>query len=138
MKEHNAVIGGEGNGGIIVPDLHYGRDALAGIALFLSALAKFGGSISSYRKTFPNYYMAKKKIDLSPGTDIKQLLDKVQKAYCQFKINTEDGLKIEMDEGWAHLRSSNTEPIIRIYTEASTPEKAEEFAGEVIKSIAAL
>lgn len=138
MKEHNAVIGGEGNGGIIVPDLHYGRDALAGIALFLSALAKFGGSISSYRKTFPDYYMAKKKIDLSPGTDVKQLLSKTQEVYKEYKINTVDGVKIEMEDGWVHLRSSNTEPIIRIYTEAPTPEKANELASQVIERISAL
>lgn len=138
MKEHDAVIGGEGNGGIIIPDLHYGRDALAGIALFLSALAKFGGSISSYRKTFPDYFMAKKKIDLSPGTDVKQLLSKTKEVYIQFKINTVDGVKIEMEDGWVHLRSSNTEPIIRIYTEAPTPEKADDLANQVIESISAL
>lgn len=138
MKEHNAVIGGEGNGGIIVPDLHYGRDALAGIALFLSALTKFGGSISSYRQTFPNYYMAKKKIDLLPQTDVKQLLSKIQEVYGEHKINTEDGVKIEMEEGWVHLRSSNTEPIIRIYTEATTPEKADALASQAMQNIAAL
>ena len=138
MKEHNAVIGGEGNGGIILPDLHYGRDALAGIALFLSALTKFGGSISAYRKTFPNYFMAKKKIELSPGMDVKQLLDKIQTKYSNFKINTLDGVKIEMEEGWVHLRSSNTEPIIRIYTEASSLEKADELANQVIEKISAI
>lgn len=138
MKECDAVIGGEGNGGIILPDLHYGRDALAGIALFLSALAKFGGSISAYRKTFPSYYMAKKKVDLFPGTDIKQLLFKIQQVYKEYKINTEDGVKIEMGDGWVHLRSSNTEPIIRIYSEASTPEKADELAKQIMKSISTL
>jgi len=138
MKEYDAVIGGEGNGGIIVPDLHYGRDAIAGIALFLSALAKFGGSISSYRKTFPDYYMAKKKIDLSPGTDVKQLLNKTQEVYKEYKINTVDGVKIEMEDGWVHLRGSNTEPIVRIYTEAPTQEKANELATQVIERVSAL
>lgn len=137
MKEQHAVIGGEGNGGIIVPDLHYGRDALAGIALFLSALAKFNGPISSYRKTFPNYYMAKKKIDLSPGTDVKQLLVKTQELYSQFEINTVDGVKIETEKGWVHLRSSNTEPVIRIYTEAASTEQADQLAMQVIESISA-
>lgn len=138
MKEHQAVIGGEGNGGIIVPDLHYGRDALAGIALFLSALAQTGGSISEYRKSFPSYFMAKKKIDLSPATDVKQLLKKVEAANSHFKVNTEDGVKIELEDGWVHLRSSNTEPIIRIYTEAATPEKADELANRMIADIAAI
>lgn len=138
MKENNAIIGGEGNGGIIVPDLHYGRDALAGIALFLSALAKFGGSIAAYRKTFPDYFMAKKKIELSPGTDVKLLLQKAQTIYSNYKINNVDGVKIEMEEGWVHLRSSNTEPIIRIYTEALTPEKADELANHAIKNISAI
>lgn len=132
MKEVNAVIGGEGNGGIIVPDLHYGRDALAGIALFLSALAKFGGTISAYRKTFPDYFMAKKKIDLSPGVDLEQLLGKISEEYSHYKINTIDGLKIDMEAGWVHLRSSNTEPIVRVYTEATTPEKADELAAQMI------
>lgn len=138
MKECGAKIGGEGNGGIIVPELHYGRDALAGIALFLSALAKFDGPISAYRKTFPNYFMAKKKIDLSAGTDVKQLLTKVQAAYSSFKINTVDGVKIEMEGGWIHLRSSNTEPIIRIYTEAKSIEKAEELADDMIRTLASM
>lgn len=138
MKEHNAVIGGEGNGGIIVPDLHYGRDALAGIALFLSALAKYGGSISAYRKTFPDYFMAKKKIELSPGTDVKRILKSAELAYSQYNINTVDGVKIEMEDGWVHLRSSNTEPIIRIYTEAPSAQKADTLANEVIEKISAL
>jgi phosphomannomutase len=138
MKEHNAVIGGEGNGGIIVPDLHYGRDALAGIALFLSALAKYGGSISAYRRTFPDYFMAKKKIELSPGTDVKRILKSAELAYSQYNINTVDGVKIEMEDGWVHLRSSNTEPIIRIYTEAPSAAKADALANEVIEKISAL
>ncbi len=138
MKEQQAVIGGEGNGGIIVPDLHYGRDALAGIALFLSALTEFGKSISLYRNSFPNYYMAKKKVELSAGTDVKQLLQQTQTLYKQYPLNLVDGVKIEMEEGWVHLRSSNTEPIIRIYSEAATPEMAEALAAGVIENISAL
>lgn len=138
MKETQALIGGEGNGGIIVPDLHYGRDALAGIAIFLSALAKFGGSISDYRKTFPDYFMAKKKIDLEKGTDVKQLLAGVQSKYQQHKLNTIDGVKIDLDHGWIHLRSSNTEPIIRIYTEAPSQAEADRLADEAIATIKSL
>jgi phosphomannomutase len=132
MKEVNAVIGGEGNGGIILPELHYGRDALVGVALFLSALAKFEGSISAFRKTFPDYHMAKKKVDLAADVQIKDVLAKVQSAYADQKLNTEDGLKIDLEDGWIHLRASNTEPIIRIYTEATTKETAEQFANDVM------
>jgi phosphomannomutase len=132
MKEVNAVIGGEGNGGIILPELHYGRDALVGVALFLSALAKFDGSISAFRKTFPDYHMAKKKVDLAADVQIKDVLAKVQSAYADQKLNTEDGLKIDLENGWIHLRASNTEPIIRIYTEATTKETAEQFANDVM------
>jgi phosphomannomutase len=136
MKAVKAVIGGEGNGGIIVPDLHYGRDALAGIALFLSALAAAGTSISSYRKTFPDYFMAKKKIDLQQGTDVKALLMKIKDLYQQYPVNMEDGLKIELETGWIHLRSSNTEPIIRIYTENTSQQSADDLATKVMKEIA--
>ncbi|MBV4358243.1 phosphoglucosamine mutase [Pinibacter aurantiacus] len=132
MKEVNAVIGGEGNGGIILPELHYGRDALVGVALFLSALAKFEGTISAFRKTFPDYHMAKKKVDLAADVQITDILAKVRSAYADEKINTEDGLKIDLEEGWIHLRASNTEPIIRIYTEATTKETAEQFANDVM------
>ncbi|MDI3321022.1 phosphoglucosamine mutase [Pinibacter soli] len=132
MKEVNAVIGGEGNGGIILPELHYGRDALAGVALFLSALAKFEGTISAFRKTFPDYHMAKKKVDLAADVQITDVLAKVQSAYADQKLNTEDGLKIDLLDGWIHLRASNTEPIIRIYTEATTKETAEQFANDVM------
>lgn len=132
IKEVNAIIGGEGNGGIILPELHYGRDALVGVALFLSALAKFGGRISAFRKTFPDYYMAKKKVDLKNGIKIADVLSKVHSAYAKHHINTEDGLKIDMEDGWIHLRASNTEPIIRIYTEANSKENAEQFADDVI------
>ncbi|MDH7461770.1 phosphoglucosamine mutase [Chitinophagaceae bacterium 26-R-25] len=132
MKEVNAVIGGEGNGGIILPELHYGRDALVGVALFLSALAKFEGTISAFRKTFPDYHMAKKKVDLAADVQITDVLAKVRSAYADEKINTEDGLKIDLEDGWIHLRASNTEPIIRIYTEATTKETAEQFANDVM------
>ena len=132
MKQVNAIIGGEGNGGIVVPELHYGRDALAGVALFLSALATNTGAISEFRKRFPNYYMAKKKVDISGDTRITDLLAKVQDEYSGYSQNTEDGLKVDMDNGWFHLRSSNTEPIIRIYTEATSIESAETIAKEVM------
>jgi len=101
-------------------------------ALFLSALAKFDGSISAFRKTFPDYHMAKKKVDLAADVQIKDVLAKVQSAYADQKLNTEDGLKIDLENGWIHLRASNTEPIIRIYTEATTKETAEQFANDVM------
>lgn len=132
MKEENAVIGGEGNGGIILPELHYGRDAMAGVALFLSALARFGGRLSEFRKTFPDYHMAKKKVDLSGDIQINDFLARVHSAYANYQINTEDGLKIDMEDGWIHLRASNTEPIIRIYSEATTKENAEQIANDVM------
>lgn len=132
MKEVKAVIGGEGNGGIILPELHYGRDALVGVALFLSALAKFEGAISAFRKTFPDYHMAKKKVDLAADVQITDVLAKVRSAYADQQLNTEDGLKIDLQDGWIHLRASNTEPIIRIYTEATTKETAEQFANDVM------
>ena len=135
MKETNALIGGEGNGGIIVPDLHYGRDALIGIGLFLSALAESNLAISEYRKKFPGYFMAKKKINLKEGTDIKPLFEKVKEQFHQYPINTEDGLKIDLPEGWIHLRTSNTEPIIRIYTEAPSPAEADSLADKAISII---
>lgn len=132
MKEVKAVIGGEGNGGIILPELHYGRDALVGVALFLSALAKFEGTISAFRKTFPDYHMAKKKVDLAADVQITDVLAKVRSAYADQQLNTEDGLKIDLQDGWIHLRASNTEPIIRIYTEATSKETAEQFANDVM------
>ena len=132
MKEVDAVIGGEGNGGIILPELHYGRDAMAGIALFLSAFVQFGGTLSAYRKKFPDYFMCKKKLDFSAGADMQQLLQEVKSRYSDYNQNTEDGLKIEMTDCWLHLRSSNTEPIMRIYTEATSVEKAEKLAEDVM------
>ncbi len=138
MKEVNAVIGGEGNGGIIDPQLHYGRDALIGIALFLTHLAQTGLSTSALRKTYPDYFMSKQKIDLPKETDVKALLAKVKEQYAAQPVNTVDGVKIEFDKSWVHLRSSNTEPIIRVYSEASTTEKADAFATEVMNTIKGL
>src|SRR4030095_8140338 len=119
MKEINAVIGGEGNGGIIVPDLHYGRDALIGIALFLSALAQHRNGMKSFRTRYPDYFISKNKIELQNGIDVNDLFEKIRKKYKNHPVNTEDGLKIEFDSDWVHLRTSNTEPIIRIYAESS-------------------
>lgn len=138
MKEVNAVIGGEGNGGIIDPHLHYGRDALIGIALFLTHLAQSGKSTAELRKTYPDYFMSKQKIDLPKGTDVKAILEQVKIKYAAQPVNTVDGVKIEFDKSWVHLRSSNTEPIIRVYSEASTIEKAYALATEVMNTIKSL
>jgi phosphomannomutase len=135
MKEISAVIGGEGNGGVIYPELHYGRDALVGIALFLTHLAKTGKKCSELRKTYPEYVISKNKIELTPGTDVDALLEKVKKAYADEKINLVDGVKIELKNEWIHLRKSNTEPIIRIYSESSSKDKADELAEGMIKLI---
>lgn len=128
MKEVNAVIGGEGNGGVIYPDSHYGRDALVGIALFLTHLARTGKRISELRAGYPSYFMSKNKIILTPGLDIDGLLKTMEQRYDQVPHSTIDGLKIDFEHGWVHLRKSNTEPIIRIYSEAPTPEQASEIA----------
>ena len=138
MKAVKAVIGGEGNGGIIVPDLHYGRDALIGIGLFLSALASAGLKISEYRRHFPNYYMSKNKIELKPGMNIPALLSEMKTKYTAYEMNTEDGLKIEFDKGWVHLRGSNTEPIIRVYAEGTTENVAQQLASDVMKNVTAI
>jgi phosphomannomutase len=138
MKEVKAVIGGEGNGGVIDPQLHYGRDALIGIALFLTHLSKSGKTCTEMRKTYPDYFMSKKKIDLPDGTDIKELLQKVKDANALHPVNTEDGVKIEFEKSWVHLRASNTEPIIRIYTEAETTEKSDDLAELFINQISSL
>ena len=135
MKEVNAVIGGEGNGGVIYPDLHYGRDALVGIALFLTHLAKFGKSVSHLRKTYPGYYISKNKITLTAGMDIDGLLLKVEDKYKKQPYSTIDGLKIEFDKEWVHLRKSNTEPIIRIYSEADSETVANNIANKIIADI---
>lgn len=135
MKRSNAVIGGEGNGGIIYPELHYGRDALVGIALFLTHLAKFAQPISALRASYPSYFISKNKITLTPEMDVKALLKKVEEKYKDQPHSTIDGLKIEFDKSWVHLRSSNTEPIIRIYSEAQTENIAEELAQKIISDI---
>ena len=135
MKETNAVIGGEGNGGIIVPDFHYGRDALIGIGLFLSHLANCKKGMKSLRNQYPDYFISKNKIDLENGIDVKSVFDKIKKKYKKNPINTEDGLKIEFDNDWVHLRPSNTEPVIRIYAESDFETKANNIAVQIIRDI---
>lgn len=135
MKETEAVIGGEGNGGIIYPELHYGRDSLVGIALFLSFLAEKQMKVSELRKTYTSYFMSKKKIDLTPGLDVDALLKAMEEKYSKEEINTIDGVKIDFPENWVHLRKSNTEPIIRIYTEAKSQEEADSLADRFIGEI---
>ncbi|MCC8423682.1 phosphoglucosamine mutase [Mucilaginibacter sp. UR6-11] len=135
MKAVNAVIGGEGNGGIIYPELHYGRDALVGIALFLSHLAKSKKTISALRQAYPAYYISKNKITLKEGMDIDGLLKKVEAKYQQQPYSTIDGLKIEFGKKWVHLRKSNTEPVIRIYTESDSMQSADELAQNIIDDI---
>ncbi|MSQ79084.1 MAG: phosphoglucosamine mutase [Flavobacteriaceae bacterium] len=138
MKEVNAIIGGEGNGGVIFPELHYGRDALVGIALFLTHLAKFGNLPSILRSSYPNYFISKNKIDLSPETDIDNLLLRMKEKYAKQPLNTVDGLKIEFDKEWVHLRKSNTEPIIRIYSESESEATANHLANKIISDIKAI
>jgi len=135
MKETNAIIGGEGNGGIIYPELHYGRDALVGIALFLTHLAKFGQPVSRLRASYPNYYISKNKIDLSPEIDVDKVLSTIAEKYKNQPVNTIDGVKIEFDKEWVHLRKSNTEPIIRIYAESESQATAEHLAQKIISDI---
>jgi phosphomannomutase len=135
MKAKNAIIGGEGNGGIIYPELHYGRDALVGIALFLTHLAKFGKSVSMLRSTYPNYHISKNKIELTPELNVDEILLKVQEKYKKQLINTIDGVKIEFEKSWVHLRRSNTEPIIRIYSEAENSATADNLANKIIMDI---
>lgn len=131
MKAVNAVIGGEGNGGVIVPDLHYGRDALAGIGLFLAHLAEFGKPISFLRRSYPSYVISKNKIELTPDIDVDVLLEKLQEKYKNQPHTTIDGLKVEFDKDWIHLRKSNTEPIIRIYAESTSEVMAENLADKI-------
>ena len=135
MKKNNVVIGGEGNGGIIYPESHYGRDALVGVALFLSLLADKNMKVSELRKTYPNYFMSKKKIELTPGLDVDGILKDIEKRYQNEPLTTIDGVKIDFSESWVHLRKSNTEPIIRIYTEAKSQQEADELADKFIKEI---
>lgn len=138
MKEKNAVIGGEGNGGIIYPELHYGRDSLVGVALFLTHLAKENKTVSELRATYPSYFMGKKKIELTPDIDVDSLLTKVEKEYQTEDISTIDGVKIDFENNWVHLRKSNTEPIIRIYTEAFSQEEADNLGDQMIEKIRSL
>jgi phosphomannomutase len=135
MKETKAVIGGEGNGGIIVPDLHYGRDALAGLAIFLTYYAQKKQSMTQIRSNLPVYFMSKNKIELNEKINVDSILEQVEHAYKHAEINKIDGVKIDLQEGWIHLRKSNTEPIIRIYTESTTPEKAEALANELKEKV---
>ena len=135
MKEVKAVIGGEGNGGIIVPDFHYGRDALIGIALFLSHFAAYKKSLKSFRGNYPDYFISKNKIELQKNLDVKDIFDKIKKKYKNNPINTEDGLKIEFDADWVHLRTSNTEPIIRIYAESNFETTANNIAMRLMEDI---
>ena len=135
MKEVNAVIGGEGNGGIIVPDFHYGRDALIGIGLFLSHLAGHKNGMRSFRNRYPDYFISKNKIELENGIDVQAVFEKIKKKYKKNPVNTEDGLKIEFDGDWVHLRTSNTEPIIRIYAESDLETKANNIAMQLMRDI---
>lgn len=135
MKETNAVIGGEGNGGVIYPELHYGRDALVGIALFLTQLAKKHCTVSELRASYPNYFISKNRIDLTPQIDVDAILIAMKGIYKQFETNDADGLKIDFPQGWVHLRKSNTEPIIRVYSEAPTMEQADNFARATMAEI---
>ena len=135
MNEVNAVIGGEGNGGVIYPELHSGRDALVGVALLLTYLAKRKIKLSELRAVYPDYFISKNKIDLVEGTDVKSLFEKVKTHFSQFPILTIDGIKIDFPDGWVQLRTSNTEPIMRVYAESTTMEKAQKYADEVKKIV---
>jgi phosphomannomutase len=136
MKDTNAVIGGEGNGGIIYPASHYGRDSLVGVALFLTHLAKSSKSCKELRDSYPSYFMSKNKIELTPQLDVDLILSKVAETYKGEELNTIDGVKIDFANEWVHLRKSNTEPIIRIYTESTSQQKADELAQRMIKELA--
>lgn len=135
MKEVKAVIGGEGNGGVIYPELHYGRDAMVGIALFLTHLAKSGMSAARLRATYPNYYIAKKKIDLDLSVNIDKLFEALENKYSKYPVNTIDGVKIEFDKDWVHLRRSNTEPIIRIYAESNSETTADNISNQIMSDL---
>lgn len=135
MKKNNAIIGGEGNGGIIYPEIHYGRDALVGVALFLTHLAQQDLDVAALRASYPAYYMSKNKIELTPEINVDAILEEIQKIYANEKISTVDGVKIDLADSWVHLRKSNTEPIIRIYTEAPTQTAADNLAQKILKEI---
>ena len=132
MKAKNAVIGGEGNGGIIYPGLHYGRDALVGIAFILSLLAERSLSLSELRASYPDYYISKNKIDLDASLDLESIFKALREKFSNESLNEIDGLKIDFEEGWVHLRKSNTEPIIRVYSESKSEEKSKDLAIQVI------
>lgn len=138
MKKNNAIIGGEGNGGIIYPEIHYGRDALVGVALFLTHLAQQNLDVAALRATYPAYFMSKNKIELTPEINVDAILEEMQKHYANEKISTVDGVKIDLADSWVHLRKSNTEPIIRIYTEAPTQQAADELAEKILNEIQAV
>ena len=138
MKRVGAIIGGEGNGGIIYPELHYGRDALVGVALFLSLLAERGGNVQQLRESYPTYFMSKNKIQLTEQINPDQILKAMEQKYADEQTTTIDGLKIDFSESWVHLRKSNTEPIIRIYTEAKSQKEADELAQRFIQEMQAL
>ncbi|WP_245625980.1 hypothetical protein [Marinifilum fragile] len=135
MKANNAVIGGEGNGGIIYPASHYGRDALVGVGLFLSHLAKTGMKASELRSSYPNYFISKNKIELTPEIDVDAVLVAMKEKYQHEKVNDIDGVKIDFAKEWVHLRKSNTEPIIRIYSESENEETANKLADKIISEI---
>lgn len=138
MKEVGAVIGGEGNGGVIYPDSHYGRDALVGIVLFLSSLAQKGLKASELRKTYPEYFIAKNRIDLTPETDVDAILAKVKELYGNEKdvqVTDIDGVKLDFPTAWVHLRKSNTEPIIRVYSEASSMDEADALGKKLMQVV---
>jgi phosphomannomutase len=138
MKETSAIIGGEGNGGVIYPASHYGRDSLVGAALFLTHLAKSGKKCSELRKTYPDYFMSKNKIELTPEIDVDGILLKMKEKYAGEQVTDIDGVKIDFADAWVHLRKSNTEPIIRIYSEAKSVEEAQELAQKIIEEIKSL
>jgi phosphomannomutase len=135
MKQTGAIIGGEGNGGVIYPETHYGRDALAGLALFLSHFAKKKMSMTALRDSYPRYEISKNKIELRDGMDVDAILSKVQTMYPDAQVNTIDGVKFDFSDGWVHLRKSNTEPIVRVIAEHTNRESAEALANEVIKTV---
>jgi len=138
MKKNNAIIGGEGNGGIIYPASHYGRDSLVGVALFLTHLAKSKMTCKEMRDSYPSYFMSKNKIQLTPDLDVDLILNKMADTYKNEEISTIDGVKIDFESEWVHLRKSNTEPIIRIYTESTTQNNADELAETIMKEIATI
>jgi phosphomannomutase len=135
MKANNAIIGGEGNGGIIYPESHYGRDSLVGTALFLMLMAEKGGTVAELRASYPSYFMSKKKIQLTPELDVDAILKTIEKQYKNEDLTTIDGVKIDFPENWVHLRKSNTEPIIRIYTEAKSQREADALADRMISEL---